>query len=203
MKVEDLFEEIKGWKHAGRDLAKHRASLGKDVKLVRLKKDGAESGMNDATKLFRSEEEARRHHTSMVQLNPGKSIKHNLYVDGKKELLEGWFSKKKEPKLNRTDFTDEERKMIKSVFPTGSNVDLKHGEKYVLPQNVTLNFKRSNVNFYKDGDQILASVGWYRDEDGPGNPRTSPMFHTDHKISSIADLKKLKAEMRGEKHEDQ
>ena len=96
----DLSEEIKGWKHAGRDLAKMRADKGKDVKLVRLKKDGTESKMNDATKTFRSEEEARRHHENMVKLNPKTAIKHHLYVDGKPQLLEsevirpeeaGWY----------------------------------------------------------------------------------------------------------------
>lgn len=99
MKIAELFEEIKGWKHAGRDLAAARAAKGKDVKLVRLKKDGTESGMHDATKMFRSEEEARAHHANMVKLNPKSAIKHHLYVGDKPQLLEdvitpeeaGWY----------------------------------------------------------------------------------------------------------------
>ena len=88
---EDLDEAIKGWKHAHSDIAKMRAaaaSAGNDVKLVRLKKDGKESGMHDATKTFKSEEEARAHHENMVKLNPGRGIAHNLYVGGEhKEVL--------------------------------------------------------------------------------------------------------------------
>lgn len=87
----ELDEAIKGWKHAHSDIAKARAaasSASNDVKLVRLKKDGKESGMHDATKTFKSEDEARAHHANMVKLNPGKNIAHNLYVGGEhKEVL--------------------------------------------------------------------------------------------------------------------
>ena len=79
----NLNEQIKGWKHAASDLAKWRSAQGKSVKLVSLKKDGAESKMHDATKMFRSEDEAQAHHDSVTELNPHKKIRHNLYVDGK------------------------------------------------------------------------------------------------------------------------
>ena len=39
--------------------------------------------MNDATKVFRSEEEAIKAHNNIVKLNPNRKISHNLYVDGK------------------------------------------------------------------------------------------------------------------------
>lgn len=81
-------EEIKGWKHAGRDLAQHRASLGKDVHLVLLKKDGTESKMNDAKKSFRSEDEARQYHERIKKLNPTRNIRHNLYVGDNVEKLD-------------------------------------------------------------------------------------------------------------------
>ena len=84
---EYLEEAIKGWKHAQSDIMKHRAAAGKEVRLVKLKKDGSESGMHDATKMFRSEEEARVHHENIKKLNPGKNISHNLYVGGKVEKL--------------------------------------------------------------------------------------------------------------------
>ena len=74
---------IKGWKHAGSDISKMRAAAGKDVKLVRLKKDGTENKMHDATKMFRSEDEAQEHHDRVVGLNPKTKIAHNLYVNGK------------------------------------------------------------------------------------------------------------------------
>lgn len=89
MKIAELFEEIKGWKHAGRDIAKSRSAKNKQVKMVRLKKDGTESKMNDATKMFSSEKEARDQHKNMVELNPKSAIKHHLYIgDDKPELLE-------------------------------------------------------------------------------------------------------------------
>lgn len=85
---EGVAEEIKGWKHAGRDLAQHRASLGKDVHLVLLKKDGTESKMNDAKKSFRSEDEARQYHERIKKLNPTRNIRHNLYVGDNVEKLD-------------------------------------------------------------------------------------------------------------------
>lgn len=85
MKISDLYEAIKGWKHAGRDINKWRAekaAAARPAKLVRLKKDGTESGMHDAASTFDSEEAARQQHERMVGYNPGKRIRHNLYVDG-------------------------------------------------------------------------------------------------------------------------
>lgn len=79
----ELEENIKGWKHAASDISKMRAAQGKSVKLVSLKKDGTESKMHDATKMFRSEDEAQEHHDRVTKLNPKSKIKHNLYVDGK------------------------------------------------------------------------------------------------------------------------
>ena len=79
----ELDENIKGWKHAASDIQKMRSAQGKDVKLVRLKKDGTENKMHDATKMFRSEGEAQEHHDRVVGLNPKTKIAHNLYVDGK------------------------------------------------------------------------------------------------------------------------
>lgn len=79
----ELDENIKGWKHAASDIQKMRSAQGKAVKLVRLKKDGAENKMHDATKMFRSEDEAKEHHDRVVVLNPKTKIAHNLYVDGK------------------------------------------------------------------------------------------------------------------------
>lgn len=85
---EFLDEQIKGWKHAGRDLDARRQSIkdvAKTVHLHRLTKDGSESGMHDARKPFASEEEARQHHDRMKSNNPGKPIAHRLYVNGEHE----------------------------------------------------------------------------------------------------------------------
>lgn len=79
-------EEIKGWKNAASDIQKFRnaaSNAKKSVKLVKLKKDGTESKMNDATSYYNSEKEARDKHNYWVEINPGRKIQHNLYVDNK------------------------------------------------------------------------------------------------------------------------
>lgn len=86
MKISELQEAIKGWKHAGRDIAAMRAArvtAGHTAKLVRLKKDGTESKMHDASSTYPSEEAARAKHAAWLHMNPGRDIRHNLYVDGK------------------------------------------------------------------------------------------------------------------------
>lgn len=79
----NVSEQIKGWKHAASDIAKHRAAAGKNVHLISLKKDGGESKMNDAKKMFASVDDAERHHSMVVKNNPNRKIRHNLYVDHK------------------------------------------------------------------------------------------------------------------------
>jgi LysM repeat protein len=83
MKTESVDEAVKGWKNAGSDISKWRSEQGKEVKLVALKKNGDENQMADATSSHASEEEAIRKHKARVDNNPGKNIRHNLYVGGK------------------------------------------------------------------------------------------------------------------------
>jgi hypothetical protein len=93
MKISELHEAIKGWKHAHSDLIKMRAAKAQSAhtaKLVSLKKDGTESRMHDAETTYATEAEARTRHADLVKLNPGRRIRHNLYVDGKfMEVLDG------------------------------------------------------------------------------------------------------------------
>ena len=84
MKIHELLEAIKGWKHAHSDLMRIRAdhsALSHRARLVSLKKDGTESKMHDATSTYPTEEDARKRHADLVKLNPGRNIRHNLYVD--------------------------------------------------------------------------------------------------------------------------
>jgi hypothetical protein len=86
MKISELLEAIKGWKHAHGDIIKmraDRAAAQHTAKLVKLNKDGAESKMHDATTTYPTEEKAREYHDRIVKLNPTRNIRHNLYVDGK------------------------------------------------------------------------------------------------------------------------
>lgn len=101
---EELDENIKGWKNAASDISKMRAAKGKDVKLVRVKKDGTENKMHDATKMFRSEDEAQKHHDNITKLNPKSKIVHNLYVDGKHVKVLGESLEEAEtPKFKKGD----------------------------------------------------------------------------------------------------
>lgn len=77
---------IKGWSSAAKDLSKLRSDKFKEsmpAKLVSVNKDGSERKTTDASTPFTSEKLARDHHERMVKLNPGRKIRHNLYVDGK------------------------------------------------------------------------------------------------------------------------
>ena len=84
MKIQELMEAIKGWKHAHSDLAKWRAqarAATQPARLVRLKKDGSESKMHDAVSTHSSAQAALDHHNRMVGYNPTRNIAHNLYVN--------------------------------------------------------------------------------------------------------------------------
>lgn len=86
MKIKELEEAIKGWTHAHSDLARMRAAraaASHHVKLVRLKKDGTESAMHDAVSTYPTQAAARARHADLVKLNPGRNMRHNLYVDNK------------------------------------------------------------------------------------------------------------------------
>lgn len=113
-------------------------------------------------------------------------------------ILQELFGKKSSsPK--RTDITAEERAMIKKVFPSGSNADMKMGNgEYVLPQNIHVTLDHTRVNFYKDGDQLLASIEWYSKEQNPGDPKSRPLTHTEQKINDEQDLRDLKKKLDGD-----
>lgn len=113
-------------------------------------------------------------------------------------ILQELFGKKvSSPK--RTDITAEERAMIKKVFPKGSNADMKMGNgEYVLPQNVHVVLDHTRVNFYKDGDQLMASVEWYSHDQNPGNPNARPLTHTEEIIKGEQSLHALKSKLKGD-----
>ena len=100
-----------------------------------------------------------------------------------KELLlaEGWFSKKKNAPT-RTSLTDEERELIERIFPD-TNVMLKSGDKYLFDDGCHATYKNLHLTFYKRDGELKVSVAYYTDHDGPSNPRTRPLFHTDHSVS--------------------
>lgn len=122
-----------------------------------------------------------------------KLIKELLATTGTADVHEGWFSKPKFPTIDRQPVTADDRRMIAAAFDFGHNANLKHANgEYVLPDNVTLNYRKARVNFYKDGDKLMASIGHYDDEDGPGDPSRRPITSSERQIRSKTDLYNLK-----------
>ena len=101
---------------------------------------------------------------------------------------EGWFGKDEEPK--NEVITDDDRKLIKSVFKSGHNADLKSGKEPLFPENVHVVTDTKHISFYKRKGQLKASVGHYRSGEA-GDPKKRPITHTDHDINSAEDLKSL------------
>lgn len=106
------------------------------------------------------------------------------------ELKEGWFIGHRKQDQQPTALTDEERERIKRLFPD-SNVHLKMASgEHVFDKNAHAIYKNLRLSFYKKGDELRVSVGHYRDHDGPGNPKVSPVTHTDH-IASEDELERI------------
>jgi len=113
-------------------------------------------------------------------------------------ILQELFGKKTSP-TKRADITAEERAMIKKVFQKGSNADMKMGNgEYVLPQNIHVTLDHTRVNFYKDSDQLMASIEWYSSDQSPGDPKARPLTHTEEKIGNEHDLQALKKKLEGD-----
>ena len=105
-----------------------------------------------------------------------------MEIFGKKSV------KKNEP------LTDEERKLIKRIFPD-TNADLKMGDgSYVFNSNAHANHGRASLSFYKNGDELRVSVAHYKDYQDVGNPRAIPITHTDH-AASEDELERIKRDI--------
>jgi len=112
-------------------------------------------------------------------------------------LLNELFGRKKEPV--RGDVTAEERETMARVFGNPGNSKLKKGDEFLFPQNVTLVYKNARFNVYKEDGKLMASMGIYSDEDGPGNPRKSPIKTTDVQFDSEDSMERIKAQIDGKK----
>ena len=132
MHESEVDEDIKGWKHAGKDITKSRlqaSNQAKSVRLHRVNSNGEESKMHDASSYFNDETEAREHHNRMVKLNPNKKIKHNLYVDGKpmEKLHEESLDEKKKEWGSTTSFQSRMAQIDKALSSKKKKLkDLRH-----------------------------------------------------------------------------
>ena len=111
------------------------------------------------------------------------------------ELHEGLFGKKEQPK--NEIFSDEDRNLIKRLFPTGTNVDLKKPgskDEYLFPENVHGTFGRGHLVFYKRNGQLKVSVGHYSNNQDPGDPKKRPLLHKDYD-ASVDELERLKKDL--------
>lgn len=123
--------------------------------------------------------------------------------EGVIDKIKGLFKGKKETKdedLKLQDLTHEDRTFINRHMPR-NNADLtmngKNDGNYVLPTNVTAYSGKGRINFYKRKGQLYAGVGYYRSGSDAQSPKVSPIVHFDEKISSDADMKKLKTMLEG------
>lgn len=99
------------------------------------------------------------------------------------ELKEGWFASHRKQEEQPNPLTNEERNLIKRLFPN-SNVHIKMADgKHVFDKNAHAVYKNLRLSFYKKGDELRVSVAHYRDDDGPGDPKVAPIIHTDHAVS--------------------
>jgi hypothetical protein len=140
---DNVNENIKGWKHAGRDLMQARSESGKSIKLIQLKKNGDESKLSDATKLFRTMDEAEEYANRVIELNPGKTFKYNVYDDN--ELvgkIEG--GKFINETINKT------AKGYKLVSKSGKNL----GE---YPTKAGAEKREQQVNYFKHQNESKAT----------------------------------------------
>jgi hypothetical protein len=119
MRIADLQEAIKGWKHAGRDISQMRQARSdaqKAITLVRLKKDGAESKMHDAASKHKDLQAAQEYHDRLVKLNPKSTIAHNVYTDN--SLTDTWTGAKPLSEIKHTVGSTAE-KVLQSKTATG------------------------------------------------------------------------------------
>jgi hypothetical protein len=120
---------------------------------------------------------------------PSEVTRGSILLKDRSPVREGLFSKKKESK--NEPITDEDRKLITSVFKSGHNANLKSGGEPLFPQNVHVVTDTKHITFYKRNGQLKATVGHHRPGEA-GNPKARPATHTDHDISSVEDLKAMK-----------
>lgn len=112
------------------------------------------------------------------------------------ELHEGLF-KSKVIALKNDNFTPEERALIKKHFPTGSNIDLKRPGKDepLFPDNAHAVYGKGHLSFYKSNGKLHVSVGHYSNDRDPGDPKKSPMVHTD-RAATDTELTQLKKDLK-------
>ena len=108
------------------------------------------------------------------------------------QLKEGWFSKKR-PEKEEPRLTEEERALIKRLFPE-SNADDKMGQDYTFPGHVHAVYGNLSLTFYKKEDELRVSVAHHSDIESRINPRSSPITHTDH-VATEDELERIKATM--------
>lgn len=105
-----------------------------------------------------------------------------------------FLGKKKDEKSS--PLTDEERKMIKRIFPECNALEKRPGrDEWLFPSNAHAVYGTGRLSFYKKGNELRVSVGHYRNNMGPGDPKISPITHTDH-AATEDELERLHKELK-------
>ena len=104
------------------------------------------------------------------------------------------FLKKKPESPKMQELTPEHRAMIHKHF-VNSNVNLKFssGGKHVITHNAHAKHGSLSVAFRNEGGALKASVAHYASSRHANDLHAIPVTHTDHDISSDADMQYIKS----------
>jgi len=151
IKTDTVDENIKGWKNAANDIAKHRAKKGKNVKLVRLKKDGSEWIFDPITKK-----------TTVKEAMPNMGKKVIIAYKGKKvgefavqpNARVHHFDQELRKLSGRIDMSDFERTQVARDLAAGKTVKLPSG--YAMQQQDTRPREMESVQ--EDGRETASAA---------------------------------------------
>jgi hypothetical protein len=118
-------------------------------------------------------------------------------ADKIKSFAKGILSPKKKS-AEMLPLTKEHRDFIKKNFKS-SNVDIKWTEdgEYVLTHNAKADQGTGAIYFRNEDGTLKASVAFYRKKSDVSDPKARPLVHSDEKVETLDDVKKLK-DMLGE-----
>lgn len=114
------------------------------------------------------------------------------------DIKEGWFGKKQDAIApSQRELSDEERALIKRIFPN-TNANLKMGSgRYVFPHNAVAWYRTGRLAFFVDGDTLKVNVGLYKSEDETSSPTGRPITHTKDYVVSEDELERIKHMLDG------
>lgn len=102
-----------------------------------------------------------------------------------------YFKKNKPVEKKMEPLTPEQRDLIRSAFPRGSNVDVMLGKNYALEYNAHASNGRIHYSFRNEEGQLMVTLSYYANERDVHDPHKSPITHESKPIFSLDDLQKI------------